>query len=187
MSLAPVYSLPPTLFLPSLPFPIPKPGTVISFMEQRQSKAENATNDITLSLNKPTTHGIIIKGGMETPGCLSNVTICIAAPPLHSHAVSRLPPVLVGNSLIGNSESKKGKGKKTQLCHVSSSADCTSTCRSDTGTHMELNCMSTERKSGARSAKRRLQLSGRGWLRGDSRWKFMNVFFRWWGGSRFGW
>lgn len=79
MSLAPVYSLSP--FLPSLPFPIPKPCTVISFMEQRQSKAENATNDITLSLNKHMTHGIIIKGGMETPGCLSNVTIYIATPP----------------------------------------------------------------------------------------------------------
>lgn len=33
-------------------------------------------------------------------------------PPLHSRAVGRLPPVLVGNSLIGNSELKKAKGKK---------------------------------------------------------------------------
>lgn len=115
MSLAPVYSLPPTLFLPSLPFPIPKPGTVISFMEQRQSKEENATNDITLSLNKHTTHGIIIKGGWKRRGAYQMLQSALQhthPPPLHSRAVGRLPPVLVGNSLIGNSELKKAKGKK---------------------------------------------------------------------------
>ena len=49
------------LVSPSSPFPIPMPSTVISFMERRaEGREENATNDITLSLNKHTTHDIII-------------------------------------------------------------------------------------------------------------------------------
>lgn len=44
---------------------------------------------------------------------------CKPPPNLHSRAVGRLPPVLVGNSLIGNSELKKAKGKKTHSCVTS--------------------------------------------------------------------
>lgn len=61
-------------------------------------------------------------------------------------------------------QKKEIKKKKTTvvLCHISSLADCTSTCRSDTEAHAKLNCTSTKRKSGAKSAKPWLNIIERG-------------------------
>lgn len=67
---------------------MPKSHTVISFMEQRQSKAENVTNDITLSQNKHTTHDIIIKGGWKRQGAYQMLRSALQP---CSRALARLP------------------------------------------------------------------------------------------------
>lgn len=74
---------------------------------------------------------------METPGCLSNVKICIATP-LPSQPRCQPAASSAGGKFTDRKQrikKKSGKKKKTHLCHISSLADCTSTCRLNTEPH----------------------------------------------------